>query len=136
MWILEARWRLVDDRVSACRDIAKYQSVIQSLRRAIVERLKVDRRHWAEESGEAVEKLLGSDPPLHREAWHRLKGWYQTAVDRSTPPNRLTLERITAELVDLYSYVPPPGDNISVSVDPFPVDDLVPTEEKIEWAVT
>ena len=39
-------------------------------------------------------------------------------------------------MVDLYRYVPPPGENIPISVDPFPVDDLLPTEEDIEWAVT
>ena len=38
--------------------------------------------------------------------------------------------------MDLYSYLLPPGENIPVSVEPFLVDDLVPTEYKIEWAVT
>ena len=37
--------------------------------------------------------------------------------------------------VDLYSYVPPPGYNIHVSIYLLPVDDLVPMEDKIEWAV-
>ena len=41
-----------------------------------------------------------------------------------------------AEQVDIYSYVTPPGENIPVSVEPFPVDDLVSTEYDIEWAVT
>ena len=45
-------------------------------------------------------------------------------------------ERVTVERVDLFSYVPHPGENIPVSVDTFPVDDLVPTEDNIEWAVT
>ena len=39
-----------------------------------------------------------------------------------------------AERVELYSYVPPPGENIPVSIDPFPVDDSVPMEDEIEWA--
>ena len=37
--------------------------------------------------------------------------------------------------VELYSYIPPPGTNITISVEPFPVDDLVPMEDKIECAV-
>ena len=74
-----------------------------------------------------MEALLGSDPPLHREAWHRIKGWYKDAVDCALPPAWVTLERITAERVELYSYVPPPGMNIPISVQPFPVDDSVPT---------
>ena len=82
-----------------------------------------------------METLPGSDPPLHREAWHRLKGWYQAVVDRAPPPAWVTLERIMAERVDLYSYVPPTGANIPISVEPFPVDESVPTEDDIEWAV-
>ena len=82
-----------------------------------------------------MEKLLGSDPPIYRESWHRLKGWYWAAVDCSLLPAQVTLNRITAERVELYSYVPPPGENIPVSVEPFPVDDLVPTEDEIKWAV-
>ena len=57
-------------------------------------------------------------------------------VDRAPPPAWVTLEKITAEQVDLYSYVLPPGENIPVSVEPFPVDESVPTEDNIEWAVT
>ena len=37
--------------------------------------------------------------------------------------------------MDLYRYVPPPGVNIPIFVEPFPVDDLVPTEDKIKWEV-
>ena len=69
--------------------------------------------------------LSGSEPPLHRESWHQIKGWYRAAFNRAPPTGWFTLKRITAERVDLYSYVPPPGDNLPVSVDPFPVDDLV-----------
>ena len=77
-----------------------------------------------------------SDPPLHREAWHWIKGWYQAAFDRAPPPAQVILERIMAERVDLYSYMPPPGGNIPIYVDPFPVDDLVSTEVDIKWVVT
>ena len=40
-----------------------------------------------------------------------------------------------AEWVDLYSYVPPPGVNIPIFVETFPVDDSVPMEDEIEGAV-
>ena len=72
---------------------------------------------------------------LHREAWHRIKGWYKAAVDHSPPPARVALERITEERVELYSYVPRPGKNIPISVQPFLVDDSVPTEDDINWVV-
>ena len=37
--------------------------------------------------------------------------------------------------MDLYIYVPPLGVNIPISVEPFPVEESVPTEDVIEWAV-
>ena len=94
-----------------------------------------DRRQRAEEAEAEVEVIMGSDPPLHREAWHRIKGWYRAAFDRAPPPAQVTLKWITAEQVDLYSYVPPPGENTPISVEPFPVDESLPTEDEIEWLV-
>ena len=35
--------------------------------------LTADRRQRAEEAGAEVEALVGSDPPLIQEAWHRIK---------------------------------------------------------------
>ena len=37
--------------------------------------------------------------------------------------------------MELYSYVPPLGAVIPISVELFLVDDLVPMEDKINWAV-
>ena len=79
---------------------------------------------------------VGGGPPLRREAWHRIKGWYKAAVDHAPPPTQVTLKQIMAERVELYSYVPPPGNNIPISIQPFPVEDSVPTEDEIKWAVT
>ena len=135
MWISETTWRLVNDRVSARQDPARYQYLIQRLGRAIAASLKVYQRRQEEEVGEEVQRFLGSDPPLHWEAWHRMKGWYRSAVDRAPPPAQVTLKRIMVERVDLYRYTPPPKENIPVSVDPLPSDELVPTEDGIEWAV-
>ena len=134
-WILEATWRLINKRVSAQRYPTKDQLLIQRLGRAIAAILKGNRRRRAEELGAEVEALIGLEPPLHREAWHRIKGWYQATVDRAPSPAWVTLEQITAERVELYSYAPPPGVNTPISVEPLPVDESVPTEEEIERAV-
>ena len=72
--------------------------------------------------------MVGADLPLIQEAWHRIQWWYKAAVDRAPPPARVTLERITAERVALYSRFPTPGDNIPVSIEPFVVEDSVPEE--------
>ena len=110
-WISEDTWRLVDERVSARRK-TRDQLRIRRLSRAIAASLKGDRRRRVETAAEEVKALLGADPPMPWEAWKRLKGCYKSAVDRALPPARATLERITAERVDLYSYVPSPGTNI------------------------
>ena len=94
-----------------------------------------DRRRCAEEAGAEVEALVGVDPPLIQEAWHRIKGWYKAAFDRAPPSARVMLERITEDRVALYSYVPPPGENILIYIRPFPVDDSFPEKDKIEGAV-
>ena len=93
--------------------------------------MKKDRRRRVEVTGAEVEALVGADPPLHREAWYRIKGWYKAAVDHAPPPARVNLERITVERVELYSYVPPQEKNTPISVQPFPVDDSVTTEDEI-----
>ena len=56
-------------------------------------------------------------------------------VNRAVLPDQATLERITVDRVDLYSYVPSPGENIPVTVILEEVDDSVPMEDEIEDAV-
>ena len=133
-WISKETWRLADKRVSARRE-TRVQAMIRRLRRAIVSSLKGYRKRRVETAVEEVETLLGADPPNPKEAWRQLRGWYKAAVNRAPLPARATLERITAERFDLYSYVPSPGENIPVTVRQVKVDDLVPTEDKIEEAV-
>ena len=84
---------------------------------------------------EEVERMLVTYPPLHQENWRQMKGWYQPAVDCASPPAWVTLERIPEEWVDLYCHVSSPGENIPISVEPFPVEDLVTTEDEIVWEV-
>ena len=88
-----------------------------------------------EEERLAVEALLGEDPPNAKEAWRRMKGWYQAASKRGPPPARATLERITAERTELYSQVPSLGENIPLTVELALIDDLLPTEDEIAAAV-
>ena len=133
-WISEETWRLVDERVSARRG-TRVKARIRRLIREITESLKRDRKMRVEIAGGEVETLLGADPPNPKEAWRRLKGWYKAAVNRVPPPARAMLERITAEQVDLYNYVPSPGENIPVTIKSGEVNDLVPTEDEIEEAV-
>ena len=128
-------WRLVDERVSMIRVTSRDQALIQRLGRAINAILKRNRRRRTEEAGEDIEKLLGVEPPLHKESWHQMKGWYKAVVNHVPPSDWVTLERLTEECVDIYRHVSPPGENIPVSVETFQVEESVPTKDEIEWEV-
>ena len=70
-------------------------------------------------------------PPLHKEAWHQMKVLYKSAVDCALLPARVTCKRITADRANLYCQVQPLGENIPIYVEPFQVEDSVPTEDEI-----
>ena len=97
--------------------------------------LSRDRKRRTEEAGATVENLMKADPPLVQEAWHRLQGWYKATADHPPPPARATLKRVTEERTQLYSRVPPPGDAIPVTIEPFAVEDGIPSGAEVEWAV-
>ena len=78
---------------------------------------------------------MKADPPLIQEAWYRIQGWYKAAVNHTTLPARVTLKRITAERVALYSRVPPLVKNILVQIEPLEVEDKVSDKREIDWAV-
>ena len=82
-----------------------------------------------------IEELLTSDSPFHKESGHQMKGWYKIMAGRTLPPARLTIERVTEERAALHHHIPPPGKNIPISIYPFPLDESVPMEDDIEWAV-
>ena len=60
-----------------------------------------------------------------------MKSWYKAAANRVLPPAQVNLEQIMVERIALYHRVTPPGDNITIYVEPFQVEDSVPAEEKI-----
>ena len=98
----------MDERITVRRK-SRAKTEMRRLGRVIQASLKGERRRRVEEAGAAVEALLGEDPPNAKEAWRRMKGWYQAAAKRGPPPARATLERITAERTELYIKVPSPG---------------------------
>ena len=79
--------------------------------------------------------IIAPPPPLYKESWHLMKGWYKATDNRAPPPAWLTFKWIIEACVALYWQVPPPGENIPISTEPFQVDYSVPTEDKIEWLV-
>ena len=45
------------------------------------------------------------------------------------------LAQITAEQVDIYLRVPPPGDITPIETAPFSINDYIPSMQNIEWSV-
>ena len=75
----------LDERVTVRRK-PRAKTAMRWLGRAIQVSLKGDRRRRVEEAETAVEALLGEDPPNAKEAWRRMKGWYQASAQRGSPP--------------------------------------------------
>ena len=74
----------MDERVTVRRK-TRAKTEMWRLGRAIQTSLKGDWRQRVEEAGSAVEALLGEDPPNAKEAWRRMKGWYQATSKRGPP---------------------------------------------------
>ena len=83
-----------------------------------------------------MERLLTEDPPpLTCEAWRRMQRWYISAVDHTLPPARITLDYITDKRLELYRVVTSLVENIPTSVPPSKIDNSIPSEEEVKWAV-
>ena len=134
-WIYPETWSLIDTSMEALR--RKDQRSSQDLAREIKAAIQGDWRRRMAEAGSAVESLLASDPPLIRESWIRMQGWYKEEVDRIPLPSRVSLTTMTAEREHLYWHVPLMGEAIPVQDPPFTlsVDDSIPEDEEIASAV-
>ena len=86
----------------------------RSLARAIKTSLQGDQCIQAAEAGSVVKALHTSDPPLIREEWIRILGWYKDAVDRPPHSARAALTTMTAEREDLYQHVLSLGESIPI----------------------
>ena len=76
-------WSLIDNRIAARRRQEQRRS--WSLNRTMKAGIQEDRRIRAAEAGSAVESLFQSYPPLIREAWICMRGWYKTGSSPRYP---------------------------------------------------
>ena len=83
-WIYDKNWPAIYARVTARRE--EDQRTVRQLSRQIRAGLCTDQKIRAEEAGRTIESLLALDPPpLVREAWVWMWGWYRDAANRSPP---------------------------------------------------
>jgi hypothetical protein len=109
------------------------QQYSRVLGRCIQQSLKADRALRAANVADEVETHLEAGDP--KEAWRSIKGWYRSVEDRPPKPNYQWMETLTQEQIDLYTAEPQPGAPIPINVDPFDVNDDIPTDGEIREAV-
>ena len=83
---------------------------VRDLGRKIKAQTKGDNNQRAAEARAEVESLLASDhPPLVKEVWRRMRGWYKESINRPLPLAHVNITRMTMERISLYKWVPPIG---------------------------
>jgi hypothetical protein len=70
-----------------------------------------------------------------KEAWRCLKGWYKATSDASPAASQLSLAAQTAERVDHYRKVPPPGDPLPIHVGKSDIPDDPPSDGELREVV-
>ena len=64
-----------------------------------------------------------------------MREWYRDAVDRPLLPTIVAIATMTAERVELYRHVSPPGQPIPNGDQTFLVDYSIPEDKYITWAL-
>ena len=126
-WISTETWDLIDRRAALRKYGSLTQRVERQLGRRIKQSLKSDRQERARKAGVEITDHL-SNGEL-KDAWSVAKRWYRLASETAPKPCYHSLEKQTAERVDLYQNVVSPGDDIPIHVEPFEIRDDVPTEQ-------
>ena len=132
-WISSDTWALVDRRAALRHNGSLTQNEARSLGRQIGSSFAEDRKKRAKDAADEIAlHLAGQDL---QEGWNVAKRWYRAASDVAPKPCYESMEKQTAERVELYGKVEPPGDSIPINVDPYNVEDEVPKDPEIREAV-
>ena len=134
-WMSDDTWLLIKQRTSLRRAGQLRQSEGRRMQRAINAALKRDRTARTAQVGESIVAEL-AEGNVH-EAFRHLKGWYREASETQARPCLQTMERQTAERVELYRQRDSPGlpielDRTAVRVE---IRDDTPDEEELRVAV-
>ena len=97
--------------------------------------MKLDRKRRAEKAAEEIGILLSGDAPDLQGAFDILKRWYRHATAHQPKPSREDLIRVTDSFRQLYTAQPPTAPPIPIHVQPFPVEDGLPTDDEIGAAI-
>jgi hypothetical protein len=128
-WITATTWQLVDHHAMLRRKGMLSQTAARRLGRQVQAHLAADRLKRATSAASKIEGCLAAGDFV--EAWRHLKGWYRTVEDQAPKACPETLASQTAERVELYTVVRPPGWSLPINVTPIPFPDNTPTDHEI-----
>jgi hypothetical protein len=132
-WITATTWQLVDHRAMLRRKGMLSQTAARCFGRQVRAHLAADHLQRATNAASKIEGCLAAGDFV--EAWHHLKGWYHMAEDRAPKACPEALASQTAERVELYTAVRPPGWLLPINVTPIPVPDDTPMDHEIRKVV-
>ena len=133
-WFSPATWKLVDDRAWQRKLGLLTKQSLRMHNQKVKAGLNLDRKQHAADT-EARIKQKFEEGNL-KEAWCGLKGWYSAVEEKAPKPCYLSMEKQTKERVELYEKIEPPGDPIPINIDPFEINDAIPTESEVGTVVT
>jgi len=131
-WISQETWALVDRRAQL-RSRGSLPGNNYALSRQIGASFARDRQRRAEDDAAEIGRLLGEGDL--KEAWGIVKRWYRAASNRGPTPCRKTMEKQTAERVDLYRERPSKGNSIPINVEKTRLEDGAPSDHLIRSVV-
>ena len=133
-WVSEATWQLIKRRTSLRRAGQLRRHEASAMQREVQQCLRVDRDARTKKVGENIStELAGGNV---QEAFRHLKGWYRFTTDTQARPCFQTMDRQTAERIDLYRRRNSPRLPIHVGENLFDVRDDTPTNGEIRTAVS
>ena len=110
-----------------------HQREQRRLGKAIRRSLRQDRRRRAERASKFIIAKVAARN--YGEAYTTLRGWYRDCGGIPSKPIKSDLRRTRAEFESLYTATPSVGEPIPIHINPFPVNDDVPSEEEIITAL-
>jgi hypothetical protein len=132
-WITAKTWKLVNHHTLLRRRGMPSQTAARGLGQQVKARLAADRCKCTSNTALQIKGCLMAGNFV--EAWRNLKGWYQLVEDRAPKACPETLALQTAERVEFYTAVRPPGGSMPINVDPIPVPAGPPMDHEIRDVV-
>jgi hypothetical protein len=128
-WVSDATWQLIKRRTSLRQAGQLRRNEASVMQREVQQCLRTDRDTRTKHIGETIShELAGGNV---QEAFRHLKGWYRSATDTQARPCFQTMDRQTAEQINLYWRRDSPRLPIYVRENLFNVRDNMPADGEI-----